>query len=376
VTEYRPHDAVVDAWTGTWPLTTPVDELLREYLSRRGWEPDPPGPGGALWRHGDDAVIAVPDRISQGSVEWRSVIERLAAFEARPPIDVVYGVQFQMIDVTHLRAANDIVIAGSIPLEAGVSLVSSGWAMLRAAATSSVRPRSHIAGNFLRSADEIVSQARLGHTQEGSYIIPLLMPLSSPEDPRPEQPPVPGMEIERSPIEPVERRVTRILAQALSAVDQLIVMPEGVPPGRELNAAVIAGASRELVTAVHRVLADPSVSQFEARFAWAGAVGNPSGVPSEVRIPVDALQRLDNAARRMKATSYSPTRSSPGLSLRCGTNPTIRTGRYLSRPCVEAGLPRFASVSSSRSSRRPTTGRATGDLCWSRGKSGVATGDR
>lgn len=176
--------------------------MLQLYLRRTGWTADTPGPAGALWRHGHDAVIAVPHGINPATMEWRGVLERLARFEQRPMENVASSIEFQLTDVTHLRAANDIVIRGSIPLGAGVSLVSSAYSMLRASATTAVRPRAHIAGNFSRAADEIVEQARLGHTQEGSYVIPVLLPLTQPEEAPEGRPVVPGMELERLAHEP------------------------------------------------------------------------------------------------------------------------------------------------------------------------------
>jgi hypothetical protein len=281
-------------------------DLLQRYLRRRGWTPDAPGPAGALWRNGDDAVIAVPDDLSPAMVEWRGVLERLAHVEQRPSEDIANSVQFQLTDVTRLRAANDIVIRGSIPLGAGVSLVSSAWAMLRASATTSVRPRAHIAGNFSKQADGLVSQARLGHTQEGSYVIPVLMPLSRPDDDQVDRPPVPGLELERMALEPPERRVMRTFAQALAAIDRNVIAPEQSPSSGQLQAAVVAGASRELITAVHRVVTDSAVARFEAAFSWAGDVRRPAGVPSNIEFTAETAPRLEQAARQLKASSYSP----------------------------------------------------------------------
>jgi hypothetical protein len=98
----------------------------------------------------------------------------------------------------------------------------------------------------------------------------------------------------------------RTFAQALAAVDQVIVAPERTPTSGELQAAVVAGASRELVVALHRVLADDAVADFEAAFSWAGGVQPPAGVPASVRLPADAAPRLEQAARQLKAASYSP----------------------------------------------------------------------
>ncbi|MQA35302.1 hypothetical protein [Modestobacter roseus] len=283
-----------------------ASHLLQLYLQRTGWTADPPGPAGALWRHGGDAAIAIPHDLTPTATEWRGVVERLARFERRAPRDVETSVEFHLTDVTRLRAANDIVIRGSIPLEAGVSLVSSAWSMLRASATTAVRPRGHIAGGFSRQADALVEQARLGHTQEGSYVIPVLMPLTPPAAEGAERPAVPGLELERLAHEPPERRVMRTFAQALAAVDRVIVAPERTPSAGDLQAAVVAGASREMVMALHRVLSDDAVSEFAAAFSWAGGVMAPAGVPSSVRLPAAAASRLQQAAQQLKASSYTP----------------------------------------------------------------------
>lgn len=59
-----------------WGTRQP-NELLRYYLQRNGWTPDDPGPVGSLWRHGDDAVIAVPDQLTPHMREWNDVLQRL-----------------------------------------------------------------------------------------------------------------------------------------------------------------------------------------------------------------------------------------------------------------------------------------------------------
>jgi hypothetical protein len=324
VTSPRDEDVVLDPAAGTGSALPALDHLVRLYLTSRGWHADPPGSAGALWRRGEDQVIAVPARIPVDSAAWRSVIDRIGVADARSPEDVASSIQLQMTDVTRLRAANDIVISGSIPLPAGVNLVSSAYAMLRAAATASVRPRAHIAGNFSKLADEVVAQARLGHTQSGSYIIPLLMPLTSPPDDRTDAPPVPGMEIERSPIEPSERRVTRTLAQALDAVDRLIVQPARKPRPSDLTSAVVAGVTRELVT-----LSGSSTPHSRGQ-AWLANLG--------VSGPRSAFHRmLWKCSIRWLVSSRVPcirhTSSSQDLSLRFATSPMIPSARSACRQC-------------------------------------------
>jgi hypothetical protein len=310
---------------------------LTLYLRRTGWRPDDPGPAGALWRHDGAGTIAVPHDVTPRMPEWRGVLERIAVVERRRPEEVELSVERELTDVTHLRAANDLVIRGSIPLQAGISLVSSAWSMLRASATTSQRLNGHIARSYSRVGDELVEQVRLGHTEEGSYVIPILMPLPEPALSSPERPTVPGLEPERTPGEPPERRVMRTFAEALGAVERVVVSPERAPTTSELSNFVIAGGSRELLTAVHRVLADESVGELNAVFSWAGSVAAPNGVPRTVTLPSEAAPRLDEAARKLKVSKVSMGEVLSGLIVEVRHDPdelfgeiaiqTVRQGR-------------------------------------------------
>jgi hypothetical protein len=54
---------------------------------------------------------------------------------------------------------------------------------------------------------------------------------------------MPGLELERLAHEPPQRRVMGTFAQALAAIDRIIVTPERTPTGGELQGAVVAGAT-------------------------------------------------------------------------------------------------------------------------------------
>jgi hypothetical protein len=291
-------------------MTITIDSLdsVQAYLRRRGWVQEPPGPAGSWWRRPgqqppERAVIGVPDRIVPGTIEWRSVIERLAAYEQRSFEEIAETIRDQFVDVTQLSVASDI-IAGSIPLSAGADLLSSAKGMVRAAATAAVRPRADIAGNFSVVADRIANQARLGHTREGSYVIPLLMPLPPQDDSGRE--PLSGMESHRVEYEPTERRVTRTLAQALDAVQQRIVEPAKEPDAQDIAPLVAAGVTRELVFAVNSILHHSAISEFKASFQWADAVTPPGGVPRRVEVSAEAEPLLVRTERLLKSSRRDP----------------------------------------------------------------------
>jgi hypothetical protein len=297
-------------------MTEVRDQLpgVEAYLRRHGWASDPPGPAGAMWRQESSAedtgqasnVVAVPRQILPGTIEWRSVVERLAAFERIPVDQIETAIRFQFIDVTQLRVLNDIGVVGSVSLSAGASMITAGRVMVRAAATTAFGPKAHINGSFSKPADEIAKRVRLGHTREGSYVIPLLMPIPPQVSDLDDHPSL-DIDTERVPYEPAERRVTRTLAQALQAVQRGIVQPAVAPKVRDVVPLIAAGVSRELVVAVDEVLADDNIGSFAASFGWAEAIAPPGGVPSRVEIPAEASGLLQATATLLKNPRRSPS---------------------------------------------------------------------
>jgi hypothetical protein len=228
----------------------------------------------------------------------------LADYEQTSFEDIADRIRDVFIDVTELSVASIFAISESIPLASGVDLLASAKMMLRAAATAAVRPRADIGGNFSTVADRIAGQSRLGHTREGSYVIPLLMPLLPQDDST--RAPLSGLETHRVEYEPAERRVTRTLAQALNAMQQRIVEPGREPGVQDVIPLVSAGVTRELVAAVHSILSQPEVGDFKATFQWAGAIAPPGGVPTRVELPATAHRLLASAQKLLKSSRRDP----------------------------------------------------------------------
>jgi hypothetical protein len=293
-----------------------LTENVRNYLRRNQWTEQAPGLAGSLWhrdRAGEAiATIAVPASIRADSIEWRSVIERLAVFERRSTDAVASSIRNLLVDITRLRAANDLVISGSIPLKAGVELVSSAHKLLRTCATTAQRPRAHIGGNYSKEGDRLANHARLGHTEEGSYVLPILMPLSEPASDGDDHLWAEEEGVVRVALEPPERRVTRTLAQAMTALQNRIVQPARDPKASDMHDLVAAGVSRELVLAVNEVLGDPAVAVFEAAFEWASGFTAPAAVPAAVAVPSDAGSLLTRAANLLASSKRDPSQTITG----------------------------------------------------------------
>jgi hypothetical protein len=282
---------------------------LYRYLVQAGWQRQTPGPAGSLWYQSAERVpervaIAVPDRVEPEDPELDGILRRLSSFERRPAAQIAMNIVTQFVDVARLRAANDHVITGTIPLTAGVSLVESARSMLRAAGTTARRPRSQIKGAYSKIGDEIVDQARMAHTEHGSYVVPIWMPMAPPED---EKDTLFSETEQRMPMETQERRVMRTLAQSIEAVQKVVIQPASSPrTSGDLIPVVAAGGSREMLLALHRILKDPAVAEFEASFTWAGGLKAPGGVPERITLEAGAAPLLEKAARLLKVPDRFP----------------------------------------------------------------------
>jgi hypothetical protein len=241
----------------------------------------------------------------------RGAIDRIATSEQRSPKEVRDSIRFLRYDVTHLRAANDHVIADTIPLEAAATILSSSKRMLQATATTARGERAQIGGNFSTLGNDVVKQALMGHTERGSFVIPVLVALPEPEpvdvhefDLLDEEPS--DNRFHRSAPEPFERRVVRTFAQSMHAVQEIVVQPEREPSVDQLYELVYRGVSREFCTALTGILKEPSVAEFGAAIDWAPIVTPPRTLTGRISIDANAAPLVQGVADKLRQTRVAP----------------------------------------------------------------------
>jgi hypothetical protein len=278
--------------------STETHQDLVTFLTLKSWHIRGSGALGELWENDLGRTIAVPKGITPRHFEWDGIVRRLADSEKRSASAIDLALKRLYTDVAEFRAADDTYIRGSIPVDAGYALVSAARQFMRSSATTSRSPKAHIDGKYSSAGESIAERARFAHTIDGSYILPMLVPLSRPaknsgtlfsDDAG-----------ERHIWEPEERRATRTMAQALSAIRNRIVEPAHEPKPNVVADLVVAGVSREMVIALHSLISDESVATFDATFNWAGALAAPVGLPEKVEIPRDSADLLKRTSALMK----------------------------------------------------------------------------
>lgn len=305
---------------------------LVSYLTSEGWTKQNEGSDGSVWTRANFSTpLPVLNGLDTSAYEWRSTIDRIAGIVGRDAASIDRDISRMYVDVQEFRAAGDIHIKGSIPLEAGFSLFSSVRSMIRAAAASARYPRMRVGGTPSPAAMRAISKARFGHTIEGSYIVPLLMPLEAPPEPVASTLDLRRSAVEHEYIEPEERRASKTLAQALTALRRGVVEPDRVPSGDTLAHLVASGVSRELILAIERILTAEGVSILAVDFDWAGAFEVPHGDLQAVEIPQQSLDLLQRTADRFVADSKDPYERLSGRIIDLGDDPDMFGGRIVIR---------------------------------------------
>ncbi|MCC5479061.1 hypothetical protein [Streptomyces barringtoniae] len=264
-----------------------------------GWVAQTPGSAGTLWLR-DQSKVGIPNVAVNDREIAHGVLKRLAYIEQESEEKLALRIRHHLMDVAFLRAAKDYRITDTIPFEAAATVIGSTRKLLRASGTTAWREQSEIGGNYTRRGDQVLKSARMDHTLEGSFVIPVLIPLTEPTERAVPEPRSENLELFTSAPEPFERRVTRTLAQAILAVREIIVQPERSPTMRDLHDVVQRGVSREFCTALANILAEPAVGEFETRFEWAEAVPVAATMPQSVAIESDAQEKITQAAERLK----------------------------------------------------------------------------
>ena len=188
-------------------------------------------------------------------------------------------------DVIRVRAAGDS--DGSVTVSDGFNLVGGARDMLLAAACSLQGPRPLYRAGANKEASEFLSRVRLGQTEQGSFVVTLLSPVIPP----PTQPPL--LPDAANDDVPLERRVTRRLAESLSATREATERVVGGDTDAFAE-AVKYGASANLCEALAQ-LVEPFPS-LEVSLIWSCTI--PEDSPQEVvRFANDDVPILSEAAR-------------------------------------------------------------------------------
>lgn len=187
---------------------------LVAYLRTAGWTEVTREAGRfGIWslRHDDDSseILLPLDRtLRDFPNRVREVLATLEKVEDRSELEILHDLATASADVVRARLDTDDPASSSVGLDEGVALVEKARDLLSAAACAALGPRAVYGPRRPRQASEYVKRARLGQTEQGSYVISLISRVA----------PILDVHMVGDQEEPFERAVTTTLARALLGV--------------------------------------------------------------------------------------------------------------------------------------------------------------
>lgn len=274
------------------------------YLRARGWQEHRRiSSKGLTWvrpDQGDDgAEVLLP--LDRGLLDYvgrmAELLRTLELEEQRSQLDILRDLENTSGDIIRVRLDRADINGGSVPLEAGVSLIESVRDMLAAAACATVSPKAYFQARRPAAATEYVNKVRLGQTEQGSYVVTIVSKV-------PPELTTGQMRLSLGPQEdPFNRKVVLTLASSLGTVREAADRA-AVQGGIEaFEQGVPFGVSANLCDAISSVGRDPSVNSLDIRFSWAASRPVTQPVPQLVSFPSDTIPIIWEAGRLLRETA-------------------------------------------------------------------------
>ena len=222
-------------------------ESLAAYARAAGWEK-----GENYGAHSDVyAAEHLPEIIlprTQFLGDYASVVGRLieifAEVSERDELALYRDLMTANRDAVRVRAGG--VGGGNLSVNSGVDLISGSRDMLLAAACSLREPQPLYRAGANKEANDLLNRVLLGQTEQGSFVIALLIPIVPP--------PIPSLFPSTDDHDaPIERQLTVRLIEALAAARKAT---ESTVTGEEgaFTGVVEKGVSANLCEALHRLI--------------------------------------------------------------------------------------------------------------------------
>ncbi|MFF3770528.1 hypothetical protein [Streptomyces sp. NPDC002232] len=317
---------------------------IESYLRSSGWQRSLTGPFAEVWRAigNDQLTLFVPKDSSAPdfSRALRSLTDELARRENRPQEQISLDISRQFLDVTDLRAEDDEISEGTIPLASGIGLFNSAHRMMVSAAAATLHRQGYYGNSMPRAAHKHARRMRLGQTRPGSYIVPVISSARF------------GVLVDDSFDEPrleaaadesyFERRMLTTLSRALHTLSQMAVVRDRTPTKFDVLSAVDEGVSSELCAAVLDVIGKGGVDLFDITFNWAPSSPAPRDISAKVAFTNESADLIQHIETELKETDAPAERVLYGVIRRLSLKKNETSG-HVALETVLDGKPRVVA---------------------------------
>jgi hypothetical protein len=304
---------------------SPLD--VATYLRARGWTLSKTA--NSFWRYafapagGGRSEVEVPRSSDFEDLPLRmaELLSTLARVERRSQLEVLRDLAVAASDVVRVRLMGADLADGSVSLTDGTELIQRTHDLMLFAACATSHPRAYFGPRKPREATEFVGKLRLGQTEQGSFVISVLSPVSPELSPREA-----GLLFSDGSDVPFERRVTETLMKATRAAADAAVDAGASGDLAPFDHAVQAGASANLCDALASMLNDKAYSALELSVSWSRNRSTPKGLGAPIRVNREVAPLFESAARELKARAPREDFELEGYIVRLDSEDAVHQG--------------------------------------------------
>jgi hypothetical protein len=307
---------------------------LSSYASSTGWQASEKfGKHSTVYVKSGAPRLLVPNTavILDYADAVASYIELVSRVEGRDQIAVYRDLLRTDEDVIRIRAP-EVGRDGSVWIEDGVTLFENARDMMLAAACAARDPRRAYRLRSHKEAQQYLDGVRLGQTEQGSYVVTLLSPISTARTVSSD------LLGEQHRPEPFERMVTRTLLKSVTKAHRAARLSREADPRAVFERAVGAGVNANLCDALAGLIEGGSGLEFSIR--WARTIPAP---PEAQRVTFAQWEAgaLRRAADYLRSSATHADECLEGYVRSLGRDQDESDGRITLKAVVEG---RLASV--------------------------------
>ena len=290
----------------------------------------------SVWKHPQhpDAEVVIPASRDARDfpLQLAEALQELEDVEQRPQLDILKDLNQSGFDVLRLASIGPNTTDGTVCVYDGVQLVERARDMLLAAACAAVSPRRVFHSRKPVQALDYMSNARLGQTERGSYVLTLLSPVA------------PQLhaysDTHLFPDDPFERHVVKTLAVSVNAtlVAAEEVASSAAPSFDTFVEKVPQGVSANLCEAVAGLFKTTEAQTVELSVSWALNRPLPNAIPARTRITEDFVPIIQEAARYFRFSDVLEEYEVRGPVIKLERGGGDPVGRATIYAMVEGGL--------------------------------------
>jgi hypothetical protein len=275
---------------------TPVE--LAAYLRARGWvQTWQNGDRAAFWSYSADATqfdIIMPLRreLADYNTRMAETLDTLEVVERRSQLEIIRDLFTASCDVVRLRARPDGSSSGMVRMDEGVELVQYARELVMAAACSTDQKKAVFSSRKPNKALNYIKNAKFGQTEQGSYVITLISPVSVTFDT--------SSKDELFPDGPFRRQVIETLASAVSNVRSAALTVAVTGNIKVFDETIRNGVSANLCDAIVGLSRVSPNDGFSIDFSWAAALPTSETKPESIQIASDSVSIIEDAARHFR----------------------------------------------------------------------------